>query len=125
LGGVVPGGGIALLNAQAALACLPVNHDEEAIALKILSRALEEPLRAIAKNAGYQPDLIAEKVKTYPAGWGLDATTGNIVDMRNANILDAQRVVEKALEVAVSGAALALTTDVIVHRAEPVESLEP
>jgi len=125
LGGVVPGGGIALLNAQSALTCLPANHEDEAIALKILGRALEEPLRAIAKNAGYQPDLIAEKVKTYPTGWGLDATTGNIVDMNQAKIFDALRVVEKVLEVAVSSAALALTTDVIVHHAKPVESLEP
>lgn len=64
LGGVVPGGGAALLEAQTALANVPAKCDEEAIAIKILSRALEAPLRALVTNAGYQPDVIVERQKT-------------------------------------------------------------
>ncbi|MCL5995382.1 MAG: chaperonin GroEL [Chloroflexi bacterium] len=125
LGGVVPGGGSALIHAQAAVMGLPVEHDDDAMAYKILARALEEPMRAIARNAGYVPDVIVEKVKAAPDGCGFDAITGRIVEMRQTGILDALIVLEKALQIAVSGAAMALTTDVIVHHRKPVESLEP
>jgi chaperonin GroEL len=125
LGGVVPGGGTALLNAQSALQGLHAHHEDEAMAFHILTRALEEPMRVIAKNAGYVPDVIVEKVKASPAGCGFDARSGRIVDMRQSGILDAALVLRKALEIAVSGAAMALTTDVIVHHKMPVESVEP
>jgi chaperonin GroEL len=125
LGGVVPGGGAALLRARSALAELPARQDDERMAFAILARALEEPLRAIATNAGLAPDVIVERVKASPDGWGFDARSGRIVDMRQAGILDAILVLQKALEIAVSGAALALTTDVIVHHRKPVESIEP
>ncbi len=124
-GGVVPGGGTALLNAQGALAALPAGNDDEAIAYKILSRALEEPMRVIAKNAGYQPDVILEKVKQSPEGDGFDARSGRIVAMKQIGVLDSVRVLERALEIAVSGAALALTMDVIVHHRKPQECIEP
>jgi chaperonin GroEL len=125
LGGVVAGGGAALMNAQSALQALPVNSDEEAMACKILARALEEPLRAIAGNAGYIPAAIVENVKSAPKGFGFDAHTGQIVDMKRSGILDSMTALQKALEVAVSGAAMALTTDVIIHHRNPKESLEP
>jgi len=125
LGGVVLGGGAALLSAQAALQGLPACNDDEAIAYRILSRALEEPMRAIAKNAGYVPDIIVERVRMAPPGSGFDVYSGKVVDLRQAGILDAAIVLGKALEIAVSGAAMALTTDVIVHHAEPTESLVP
>ena len=125
LGGVVLGGGVALLNAQAALRQLEPRNDDERIAFRILSRALEEPMRTIAHNAGYIPDVIVERVRMAPPGFGFDARTGTLVDMRQAGILDAAAVLGKALEIAVHGAAMVLTTDVIVHHAEPKESLEP
>jgi chaperonin GroEL len=125
LGGVVLGGGAALLDAQTILARLPASNEDEAIAFRILARALEEPMRAIARNAGYVPDIIVEKVKSAPPGHGFDAITGKIVDMRQAGVLDPVMVLEKALDIAVGGAAMALTTDVIIHHRSPVESLEP
>ncbi len=124
-GGVVPGGGASLLGAASALCALPAASDDEAYAFRILARALEEPLRAIAANAGYVPDVVIEKVKAAPRGRGFDVRTGQVVDLRSAGILDPLIVLQKALEVAVSGAAMALTTDVIVHHRKPVESVDP
>ncbi len=123
--GVVPGGGAALLHAQAALKGLPAESEDEAAAYNILARALEEPMRCIAKNAGYVPDVIVEKVKESPKGHGFDAISGKIVDMRASGILDSFLVLEKALQIALSGASMALTTDVIIHHRWPKESVEP
>jgi chaperonin GroEL len=123
--GVVAGGGAALLNAQTALEGLPAKNDEEAVAFRILARALEEPMRTIAKNAGCSPDVMVEKVKAFPKGYGVDARTRQIVDLRQAGIVDSLLVLKKALEIAVSGAAMALTTDVIVHHRKPEISIEP
>jgi chaperonin GroEL len=123
--GVVPGGGTALLNAQSVLAAIHPQGEEEPVALKILARALEEPMRAIASNAGAQPDVVIEKMKSAPQGTGFDARTGRIVDMRQAGILDSLLVLEKALQIAVHSAAMALTTDVIIHHKWPKESVEP
>lgn len=125
LGGVVPGGGAALLNAQVALFRSPVCNETENYAYKILGRALEAPIRAIAVNAGYDPEAVVAMAKSLPEGWGLDARSGHMADMRRAGILDASHVLQKALEIAVSGASIALTTDVIVHHRKPIESLEP
>jgi chaperonin GroEL len=124
-GGVVAGGGAALLNLQAALADLPTPQPEYAHAYKILARALEEPMRTIAYNAGCNPDVIVEKVKALPKEHGLDARTGQLVNMRQAVIMDAVLVLRQALEVGVRSAALALTTDVIVHHKKPQISIEP
>jgi chaperonin GroEL len=125
LGGVAPGGGVALLNAQSALAGLSAKHEEDTAAYKILARALEEPMRTIAQNAGSIPDVIIEKVKSCPKGYGFEARSRQIIDLRQTGILDSVLVLKKALEIAVSGAAMTLTTDVIVHHKEPKESLEP
>jgi chaperonin GroEL len=82
-------------------------------------------MRVIAANAGFQPDVVVEKVKEAPPGYGLDARTGKIVDVQENGIRDAQPVVEKAFEIAASGASLMMTTDVIVHLRLPPETLEP
>ena len=123
--GVVPGGGAALLSCQKALANPAGFPEEEAVAFRILSRALEEPMRVISANAGRQPDIIVEKAKEYPEGFGYEVRDGRFVDMALAGVLDSFRVIEKAVEVAVSSAAMLLTTDIIVHSSEPVESVEP
>ena len=120
-GGVIAGGGAALLHAQKALENLPAENEDFAISYRILARALEEPLRTIARNAGYNPDIILHRVKSSPAGYGFNAVTGEIVDMKENQILDPLLVIERALQTAVSGGAMALTTDVIVHHREPVE----
>ena len=123
--GVIPGGGAGLLGCQAALLVLPAENDEEAIAFRILARALEEPMRVIAENAGFSSDVILDRVQSSPANFGFDARQGKILDMQMQGILDSHQVIQRALEVAVSGAAMALTTDVIVHHSRPKESVEP
>jgi chaperonin GroEL len=124
-GGVVPGGGTTLLHAQRELAVLPAASDDEAIAYKILSRVLEEPLRTIAQNAGYPPNRIIEQVKAAPPGHGFDVRNGQMADMKQIGVLDSVLILQKALEIAVSGATQALTTDVIVHHRKPQECVEP
>jgi chaperonin GroEL len=124
-GGVVAGGGAALLSAQSALDGLPVAHAEHGVAFKVLASALEEPMRVIVQNAGGKPDAVLEKVKERGPGHGYDGRARQIVDMRAAGVLDSVVVLKKGLEIAVSGAAMALTTDVIVHHKNPKESIEP
>ncbi len=123
--GVVPGGGAALLGCQACLNSLPAANEDEALAYRILSRALEEPIRVIAHNSGFSEDVILDRIQSAPPGYGFDARQEKIVDLREQGVLDAVRVLVKALEVAVSGAGMALTTDVIVHHSLPKESVEP
>lgn len=124
-GGVVAGGGAALIRTQCALATLPTESADETIAYKILSRALEEPMRTIAQNAGYYPSTIIEQVKASAKGYGFDARSGQMTDMQKIGVLDSVVILQKALEIAVSGAAQALTTDVIVHHKKPQECVEP
>jgi chaperonin GroEL len=124
-GGVVLGGGIGLLNCQNALNSLPKSTEEEKYAYDILARGLEEPLRVIAQNAGINADVAIERVRNSPAGYGLDALSGQIVDMEKAGIYDSLKVLERALEAAVSGASMTLTTDVLVLHKKPVEVVEP
>jgi chaperonin GroEL len=124
--GVVLGGGATLLRCQAALST-PVDGEteEDKAVRRIFSRALEEPLRTIAVNAGFVPDTIVDKVKAAPDGYGFDARSGKLVELRAAGIIDAVKVLDMALRVAVSGAAMALTTEVLVHRKFPPEIMEP
>jgi chaperonin GroEL len=121
-GGVIPGGGSALYHASRVLDDLPAEHEDIKLAYQILGRALEEPMRTIARNAGYNPDIILDRVQSAPAGHGFNAITGKIVDMKSYQILDALTVIERALETAVSGASMALTTDVIIHHSRPDEN---
>lgn len=124
-GGVVAGGGAAFLQAQHALSQLPVTSPDEAIAYQILRRVLEEPLRAIVENAGYYPATIIEQVKAAPSGCGFDARSGHLVDLQQNGIQDAIFTLQKALTIAVSGAAQALTTDILVHHRKPQACIEP
>lgn len=124
-GGVVAGGGAAFMAARSALATLPVNQPEDAVAHRIMSRALEEPMRVIVENSGINSDLIIEKVSGGLPGLGFESFGRQIMDMRGAGVHDSVLVLRKALEVAVSGAAMVLTTDVIVHHRQPKESIDP
>ena len=123
--GVVPGGGSAYLICQRALCDLSASSPDEEAGLKILRRALEEPLRVIAANAGHDPARVVSQVKSGHAGWGFDARSGQSVEMWPAGILDPVQVLQVALEAAVSGAVMALTTDVLVHHREPKMVFEP
>jgi chaperonin GroEL len=123
--GVVPGGGSALVACQCALSDSPADDSARAASRRILSQALEQPLRVIAANAGYRPDNILMQVSNAPHGHGLDAHSGEIRNMYEAGIVDSAAILEQGLRVAVSGAAMVFTTDVIVHHKRPTESIEP
>jgi len=111
--GVVPGGGVALLNAQAALDKVDLEGDELTGAA-IVRRALEEPIKQIAANAGLEGGVIIEKVRNLDLGHGLDAATGEYVDMFKAGIIDPTKVTRSALQNAASIAALFLTTEAVI-----------
>lgn len=121
--GVVPGGGAALLACRAALnASAYSDEDSDARAARtILLHGLEAPFRAISENAGIWPGRALAEIDRSAPGAGLDVTTNQVVDMRAAGILDAAPVVKGALRSAISGAALALTTEAIIHIKNPPE----
>ncbi|MFM7719472.1 MAG: chaperonin GroEL [Actinomycetota bacterium] len=111
--GVVPGGGVALLNAQAALDKVDFAGDESTGAA-IVRRALEEPIKQIAFNAGLEGGVVIEKVRALDAGWGLNAATGEYQDLFKAGVIDPTKVTRSALQNAASIAALFLTTEAVV-----------
>jgi chaperonin GroEL len=111
--GIVPGGGVALLNAQPALDKLDLEGDE-ATGGRLVRKALEEPIKQIAENAGLEGGVIVEKVRGLGNGQGLNAANGEYVDMFKAGIVDATKVTRSALQNAASIAALFLTTEALV-----------
>jgi chaperonin GroEL len=111
--GIVPGGGVALLTAQAALDKLDLEGDE-ATGARLVRRGLEEPIKQIAENAGLEGGVVVEKVRGLGNGQGLDAATGDYGDMFKAGIVDATKVTRSALQNAASIAALFLTTEAVV-----------
>jgi chaperonin GroEL len=113
--GVVPGGGVAYLRCLPALEQLRNETDGDVrIGVQILMKALEEPLRQIAENAGYDGSVVVEKVKEMPERHGFDALNERYVDMFEAGIIDPAKVVRLALENAASIASLILTTEAAV-----------
>jgi chaperonin GroEL len=111
--GIVPGGGVALLNAQVALDKVDLEGDELTGAA-IVRKALEEPLKQIAHNAGLEGGVIVEKVRALDPGHGLNAATGEYMDMVKAGVVDPTKVTRSALQNAASIAALFLTTEAVV-----------
>jgi chaperonin GroEL len=113
--GVVPGGGVALLRAQeAVLAAAAKLEGDESTGAKMVSRALEEPLKQIAVNAGYEGGVVVEKVRSMKGSEGLNAATGDYEDLVKAGVIDAAKVTRSALQNAASIAALFLTTEAVV-----------
>jgi chaperonin GroEL len=111
--GLVPGGGVALLNAQAALADIKLEGDAQT-GVAIVHRALETPLRQIARNAGQDGSVVVEAVRRLPAGQGYDALNDAYGDMLDLGIVDPVKVTRSALQNAVSIAVMMLTTDTLV-----------
>jgi len=112
--GIVAGGGVALLQAgNSAFQKLELNGDE-ATGATIVRRALEEPLKQIAVNAGLEGGVVAEKVRSLSAGHGLNAADGEYVDMFKAGIIDPAKVTRSALQNAASIAGLFLTTEAVI-----------
>ncbi|MEE8421705.1 MAG: TCP-1/cpn60 chaperonin family protein, partial [Dehalococcoidia bacterium] len=113
--GIVPGGGVAFLNAMTALKKLETDlSGDEATGLRILRRALEEPLRRIATNAGQDGSVIVREVQKLKKGSGYDAAEDSYGDMIALGIIDPAKVTKAALENAVSIAGMVLTTNVLV-----------
>jgi chaperonin GroEL len=125
--GVVPGGGVALLACRPALRRMLENStdDDERAAYRILIRAMEEPMRTIASNAGYDPSDVMAEVRHAGPGHGFDARSGEIVDLGAGGVLDAVAVQKAAVRGAIETGALALTIDVLMHRKNPPDSMKP
>ena len=111
--GIVAGGGATLLRASDKLSSEGMTPDEKT-GVAIVKRAIEEPLRHIAKNAGLEGSVVVEKVRAAKEGWGLNALTGEIVDMAKAGIVDPAKVTRSTVQNAASIAALVLTTETLV-----------
>ena len=112
--GVVPGGGVALLQAQAGARHASTLEGDEATGASIVRRALEEPLKQIAVNAGLEGGVVVEKVRALEGAKGLNAATGEYEDCSKSGVIDAAKVTRSALQNAASIAALFLTTEAVV-----------
>ena len=125
--GVVPGGGVALIRAQEAVEALAGTLEgDEATGAKLVARALEEPLKQIAVNAGLEGGVIVERVKGLKGANGLNAKTGVYEDLVKAGVTDAAKVTRSALQNAASIAALFLTTEAVVaDKPEPAPAGMP
>jgi len=122
--GIVPGGGVALLRAQSAVGKVKVADSDEQVGVDIIRRALEEPIRAIASNAGAEGSIVVEKVRTAKEkNFGYNAQTGEYEDLVAAGVIDPTKVTRTALQNAASVASLLLTTEcVVVERKEDEKS---
>ncbi|NWF91825.1 MAG: chaperonin GroEL [Syntrophaceae bacterium] len=120
--GIVPGGGVAYLRCLSALEKLKVEGDKK-IGVDIVKRALEEPIRQIANNAGQEGSVVTEKVKNEKGSFGFDASKDEYTDMIKAGIIDPTKVVRLALQNAASVASLMITTEALV--AEKPEKKPP
>jgi chaperonin GroEL len=111
--GIVPGGGVTYVNAIPTLKSVKLKGDA-AIGVEIMRRALEEPARQIAENAGMEGSVVVAKIKGLPAGQGMDVTAEKYVDMMEAGIVDPAKVARTALENATSIAGMVLSTEAAV-----------
>lgn len=125
--GIIPGGGVAFLNCQAALKRKrqSAQDSDEHAAYKMLASALEMPMRQILTNAGVEVGAVLGQIRNKSNGSGYDVITGQIRSMKDAGIVDSAAVAASALERAVRTAALALTVDVLVHHRNPEVSANP
>ncbi len=111
--GIVPGGGVALLRASKALARLQVEGDER-VGVNIILRAIEEPMRWIANNAGHEGAIVVQRVKEMPHDEGFNAQTERYENLVQAGVIDPAKVVRSAIQNAASIASLLLTTEAVV-----------
>ncbi len=120
--GIVPGGGVALINAQHVLDGLHLTGDEQ-IGLNIIRRAIEEPLRQISENAGQEGSVVVNQVKTMGPGGGYNAATGEYGDLVAQGVVDPAKVVRAGLQNAASIAGLILTTECLIsEKPEPASA---
>jgi len=121
--GIVPGGGVALIRAKSSVGQIKVDSAEQQAGVDIVLRAVEEPLRMIAQNAGQEASIIVDKVGNGKGGFGFNAATEQFEDLVKAGVIDPTKVVRTALQNAASVAALLLTTDAMI--AERPEENKP
>ncbi|MGZ5359149.1 MAG: chaperonin GroEL, partial [Solirubrobacterales bacterium] len=117
--GIVPGGGVALLNAQDSVDLDSYDDDDERTGASIIKRSLEEPIRQIAENSGFEGSVVVERIRGMKPGEGLNAATGDYGDLVSDGVIDPTMVTRSALQNAASIAKNILTTEAIV--AEPHE----
>ncbi len=122
--GIVPGGGVALVRCISALDNLKAKNDEK-IGVSIIRRALEEPLRQLAINSGFEGSVVAQRVLSEKGSLGFNAETGEFVDMIDAGIIDPKKVTRSALENAASVSGLLLTTEALVSDIPEEEKAAP
>ncbi len=125
--GVVPGGGTALLACRPSLAAASAAEPDPDVraALRMAADALAEPLQTLARNAGYEPAEVLARLAAAGPGHGFDVLRGRVVDMAEAGVLDSVAALRGAAWRAITGAGLALTTDVLVHHRHPVQEYNP
>jgi chaperonin GroEL len=112
--GVVPGGGVALVRALAAIIDLKGDNEDQNVGIALLRRAVEAPLRQITANAGDEPSVVADKVKQGSGNFGYNAASGEYGDMIEMGILDPAKVTRSALQAAASIGGLMITTEAMV-----------
>lgn len=120
--GILPGGGVALIRSIKTLDELKIEDKEEEISVNIIKRALEEPLRQIAENAGKEGSVIVDEIKKRKDDEGYDASTDKFVNMYEAGIIDPLKVTRSALQNAASVSAMLLTTEAVVSEIPEKES---
>ena len=123
--GILPGGGVAFLRAIPALEGLNLDDPDEQIGVDIIKRALEEPCRQIAENAGLEGSVVVDKVKKETMNNGFDAFVGEYRDMVEAGVVDAKKVMRLAIQNAASVAGLMLTTEALVADIPEPEKAPP
>jgi chaperonin GroEL len=120
--GVVAGGGAALVGCAGAVAALELPA-EERIGARILARAMTAPMRAIASNAGFEPAPLVAEARRRGPGWAFDVVRGSWVEAHRVGLVDPLSVVQTALETGAGGAAIGLTTEVLVRRRDLLAKL--
>jgi len=123
--GIVPGGGVALLRAQKALDNMKNLEGDEKIGVQIVRRAIEQPTRTLADNAGAEGALVVEEIKKRKGNEGYDVSTGEYTDLVKAGIVDPTKVTRSALQNAASIAGLLLTTEALVTEIPEKEKTPP
>jgi chaperonin GroEL len=123
--GIVPGGGVALLRCLSALEALKMPDEDERIGLDIVKRAIEEPTRALAENAGAEGSIVVQEVKKRKGNEGYNVSTGEYEDLVKAGVVDPKKVTRAALQNAASIAGLLLTTECLITEVPEKEKPAP
>jgi chaperonin GroEL len=122
--GIVPGGGVAFIRAIKSLEGIKTVDDDEVAGVALVRRAIEEPLRMIAVNSGFEGSIVVEKVKEGKGGFGFNAATGEYEDLIAAGVIDPKKVARIALQNAASVAGLLLTTEcAVAEKPEPKKDM--